>query len=87
MIYILSQTTKKHQKTLSRPLHSKLKKIHGLFKDFPKFQGLFQDCVNPIFFLHQQYFSLRKHPFLLALRRWGRFAWRNVCDSAKEIPY
>ena len=31
--------------------------------------------------------SLRKHPFLLALRRWGRFARRNVCDSAKEIPY
>ena len=32
-------------------------------------------------------FSLRKHPFLLALRRWGRFARRNVCDSAEEIPY
>ena len=31
--------------------------------------------------------SLRKHPFLLALRRWGRFARRNVCDSAAEIPY
>ena len=30
--------------------------------------------------------SLRKHPFLLALRRWGRFARRNVCDSATEIP-
>ena len=24
--------------------------------------------------------SLRKHPFLLALRLWGRFARRNVCD-------
>ena len=33
MIYILSRTTKKHQKTLSRLLHSKLKKIQGLFKD------------------------------------------------------
>ena len=32
MIHILSWTTKKHQKTLSRPLHSKLKKIQGLFK-------------------------------------------------------
>ena len=32
MIYILSWTTKMHQKTLSRPLHSKLKKIQGLFK-------------------------------------------------------
>ena len=31
--------------------------------------------------------SLRKHPFLLALRRWGRFARRNLCDSAREIPY
>ena len=31
--------------------------------------------------------SLRKQPFLLALRRWGRFARRNVCDSATEIPY
>ena len=31
--------------------------------------------------------SLQKHPFLLALRRWGRFARRNVCDSAAEIPY
>ena len=33
MIYILSWTTKKHQKILSRPLHSKLKKIRRLFKD------------------------------------------------------
>ena len=31
--------------------------------------------------------SLRKHPFLLALRHWGRFARRNVCDSATETPY
>ena len=31
--------------------------------------------------------SLRKHPFLLTLRRWGRFTRRNVCDSATEIPY
>ena len=51
MIDILSRTTKKHQIILSRPLHSKLKKIQGLFKDldinfkdfsstFPKIQGL-----------------------------------------------
>ena len=32
-------------------------------------------------------YSLRKHPFLLAFRRWGRFARRNVCDSAIEILY
>ena len=31
--------------------------------------------------------SLRKRPFLLALRRWGRFARRNVCDSATKISY
>ena len=31
--------------------------------------------------------SLRKHPFLLALRRLGRFARRNVCDSVAKIPY
>ena len=35
----------------------------------------------------RKWLSLGKHPFLLALRRWGRFAWRNVCDSATEIPY
>ena len=29
--------------------------------------------------------SLRKHPFFLSLRRWGRFARRSVCDSATEI--
>ena len=31
--------------------------------------------------------SLRKHPFLFALHRWGRFTRRNVYDSATEIPY
>ena len=30
---------------------------------------------------------LRKKPFLPAIRRWGRFVQRNVCDSTKEIPY
>ena len=34
-----------------------------------------------------QNFSLRKHPFLLALRRLGRFARRNVCDLVAKIPY
>ena len=29
-------------------------------RTFPKIQGLFQDCVNPIFFLHQQYLSSKK---------------------------
>ena len=31
--------------------------------------------------------SLQKHPFLLALHRWRRFARRNICDSVTEIPY
>ena len=35
------------------------------------------DCLLSVYVLY----SLRKHPFLLALRRWGRFARRNVCDS------
>ena len=30
-------------------------------------------------------YILWKHLFLLALRRWGRFVWRNICDSAREI--
>ena len=42
MIYILSWTTKKHQKTLSRPLHLKLKKIQGLFKDLHRHLTTFQ---------------------------------------------
>lgn len=33
MVHILSWTTKHHQKTLSMPINSKLKKIRGLFKD------------------------------------------------------
>ena len=33
MIHILSWTTKNHQKTLSVPVNSKLKKIQGLFKE------------------------------------------------------
>ena len=49
MIHILSWTTKNHQKPLSKPLHSKLKKFQGLaqkFKDFSRknrILGLFDD--------------------------------------------
>ena len=42
MIHILSWTTKKHQKPVSRPLHSKLKKIQGLFKDLHRNLRTFQ---------------------------------------------
>ena len=48
MIDILSWTTKKHQKTLSRPLHSKSKKMQGLFKDLHRNLRTFQDCANPV---------------------------------------
>ena len=46
MIYILSWTTKKHQKTLSRLLHSKLKKNQGLFKDLQRNLRLFNEKWN-----------------------------------------
>ena len=40
---------------------------------------------RPLIF--KQTFNPIQTCFLLALRRWGRFARRNVCDSATEIPY
>jgi len=43
MIYVLSWTSKEHQKTLSRPLHLKLKKIQGLFKACTEISGLFKE--------------------------------------------
>ena len=46
MIYTLCWTTKKHQKTLSRPLHLKLKKIQGLFKDLHRNLRTFQGKWN-----------------------------------------
>ena len=57
MIHILSRTTKNHQKPLSKPLHSKLKKFQGLaqkFKNLRTFRRLplkfkdFKDCANPV---------------------------------------
>ena len=55
MIYIPPWTTKKHSKTLSRPLHSKLKKIQGLaqnLKDFSRkngIQGIFKDLFHRLY--------------------------------------
>ena len=37
------------------------------------------------FFKNEETSVFFKHPFLLALRRWGRFARRNVCDPATEV--
>ena len=68
MIYILSWTTTKHKKKkLSRPLHSKLKKIQGPFKDLHRNLRTFQDYANPVitltrgwnFKIHCLYFSLQ----------------------------
>ena len=60
MIYILSWTSEQYKQMLSRSLHSKLKKIQGLFKDlhrnlrtlegkmeFKDFSRTFQNCADP----------------------------------------
>ena len=54
MINILTWTTKKHQKILSRPLHSKLKKIiQGLSKDLHRILSTFQGKMEfKDFFMH-----------------------------------
>ena len=46
---------------------------------------LVEDFWNWVPLSRCRLFSLRKRPFLLALRRWGRFARRNVCDSSTEF--
>ena len=33
----------------------------------------------------ETWLSLRKHPFLLAFRRWGRFALRNVMTQRQKF--
>ena len=57
-------TTKKHQKTLSRPLHSKLKKIQGLFKDLLRNLRIFQGKME------FKDFSRLCEPWIM-LRGWG----------------
>ena len=49
--------------------------------------NVFSNNAFHIFARYTGICSLRKHPFLLALRRLGRFARRNVCDSVAKIPY
>ena len=46
MIYILSWTTKEHQKTLFRSLHLKLKKIQGHFKHLHRHLRTFQEKME-----------------------------------------
>ena len=45
MIYILSWTTKKQEKKLSKLLHLKLKNIHGLAQKFKDFSSLCEPCT------------------------------------------
>ena len=51
MIYILSWTSKKHQKIFSSSLHSKLKKIQGLFKDLHRNLRAFEGKMETTDFL------------------------------------
>ena len=46
MTYILSWTSKKRQKPLSKPLHSKLKTFQGLPLKFKDFSRLCEPCVD-----------------------------------------
>ena len=47
--------------------------------------NIWRKNINARAHLWRENASLRKHPFLLALRRWGRFARRNVYDSGKKF--
>ena len=80
MIHILSWTMKKRQRTLSKPLHSKLKKIQGLaqkFKDSsrtsPKIQGLFKTV--PTLSKIGLYFTHRNGPIFRAKSDLSDLQW------------
>ena len=51
MIYILSWTSEQYKKILSRSLHSKLKKIQGLFKDLHRNLRAFEGKMESTDFL------------------------------------
>ena len=44
----------------------------------PKIQGLFQDCVNPTFFLHQQYLSSKKVMRIYTTVTKGEMLWSFI---------
>ena len=74
--------------------HFKICYWNGYFKNIFFFCRIYVGWIRLKWWKHPQngnvcgtLCSLRKHPFLHALRRWGRFVRRNVCDSATEIPY
>ena len=92
MIHILSWTTKNHQKTLSKPLHSKLKKVQGLaqkFKDFSrtslKIQGLFE-TVRTLSKIGL-YFTHRNGPIFRVKTDFSALRWFfQLCtDQAKAV--
>ena len=56
-------------------------KCHGIYRRRERTRSR-EACQTSLLSLY----SLRKHPFLFALRRWGCFARRNVSDSVTEIP-
>ena len=65
--------------------HSNWSKVKTSVKHY--LTDILQVQFKIIIVLGYKCYNLRKHPFLLALRRWGRFGRRNVCDSATEIRY
>ena len=73
MIYILSWTTKKHQNTLSRPLHSKLKKIQRTLK------GLAQKFTNFSRKIVIQGFPLKIQDFSRLCEPWSSKCFQHDC--------
>ena len=86
MIHILSWTTKKHQKTLSRPLHSKLKKIQGLFKDLHRNLRTFQGKME------FKDFSRLCKPWISSMKsihwqlEWVPIWNFNFCSTSLQLP-
>ena len=77
MIHILSWTTKKHQQTLSRLLHSKLKKIQGLFKEKMKFKDFSRLC-EPCKLKQKHITNNRVHGFC--------FEINHIIDHYRLLP-
>ena len=51
-----------------------------------RFMGFLNLCKRFSLYI-KVYLACENIRFSFALRRWGRFARRNVCDSATKIPY
>ena len=95
----LVQTTRNVNVTRLIPFGNSNRENGPTFLDFPLFLGIFQwdEPTKRVLFTAEPRIpeiltkwkapevsnSLRKHPFLLALRRWGRFA-RNVTSGEER---